>query len=128
MRNIILFCGNMINKIFEFTKKQWEETGLLDDVPKDKIDCLVALCNLGTLYLYNNKLYNDHYAPNIFTIIKRIYLEIDLEFNNVVEIIEEIRTAYPKIDYTKCYNNIDAEAEFGVDYSLTYINKIQKNN
>lgn len=98
-----------------YTRKQWENLGLLVNTPENRKDGVVHSLNVAVKWLVDAPINSDD-DGEIETItlpaILRITNEVDLTDIEVLEICKELRITYKNFDRTRYIRLKDPEASF----------------
>ena len=120
--NKIIDTPNLINR--------WNETGLLDDVPKDKQEEISKLLNDGAMFILTKYDYDidknsEFVVGNLFPFIRMAWdkgkIITNTEIENVISIIEEAADEVKRLEIEHPANDIDWAMEILVMRVENYI-------
>ena|ERR1035437_4059774 len=109
------------------TLKEWEDFGLLQELPDDRKEMVVSCYNIvikwitDDLIATNNRI--GEIEPLILPIFYRIAKVIDLTETQVLEICKEFRQSLINFDPTKYENIGDPELHFVKSFAEMKINQ-----
>ena len=118
---------NDMEKFKDYTKKRWEDIGLLANTPEDRKDSVVHSLNIAAKWLVDAPINSDDDNGEIETItlpaILRITNEINLTDIEVLETCKELRHTWLHADMTRYINLDDPEALFIKSFCEMKINQ-----
>jgi len=113
-----------------YSRKKWEEIGLLETTPEDRKDATAKVLNIALKYLLDKEEKNVQ-TPRPFEtlgipVLVRIMREVNLSDDEVIRILDDIEPAIKAYDFNK-FNGvpIDLEMEFVAEYSEKELEKLK---
>jgi hypothetical protein len=120
-------------KSFWKTPEEWENSGLLKDIPEDRKQMVVNCFNIAVDWLTADKVVSaDDTDGQIETLILplfyRIAKEVDLNKTQVLETCKEFRQSWLHADMTRYAKLIDPEAAFLRAFAEMKVNQYKNQN
>jgi hypothetical protein len=121
---------NLIKQFKEFkTLKEWEDFGLLEQLPEDRKEMVVSCYNIAIKWLTNTRINsNDRIIELILPLFYRIAKVVDLTEIETLETCKEFRQSWITRDSKEeksHYYGIDFETMFVARFAEMKINQIK---
>ena len=115
-----------------YSRKKWEEIGLLETTPEDRKDATAKVLNIALKYLLDKEEEEKNVqTPRPFEtlgipVLVRIMREVNLSDDEVITILDEMEPAMKAYDFSK-FNGypIDVEMEFCHEYSTNKLEQLK---
>jgi len=115
-------------KIICKTLKEWEDFGLLAELPEDRKQMTVDCYNIAIKWIIDDNIISDNIIgeiePLILPVFYRIAKIVDLTETEMLETCKEFRQAWLSFDPTKLVNVDDPELHFVKSFAENKITQI----
>jgi hypothetical protein len=120
-------------KIYYKTIKEWENSGLLQDISEDRKQMMVDCFNVAIDWLTADKVVSaddtdDQIETLILPLFYRIAKIVDLNKIQVLEICKEFRQSWSHADMTRYAKIVDPEAAFLKAFAEMKISQYKNQN
>jgi hypothetical protein len=110
----------------KYSQKEWENFGLLNKIPDNRKSKITRYFNYLLKILKCDV--NDDIEPLMFTIIRKIGIEVDITNNDINQIIIEARKAYINKHESEYVYALSMKCEFTNEFCENKINEFKNKN
>jgi hypothetical protein len=107
------------------TLKEWEDYGLLAELPEDRKEMVVFCYNIVMDWLTKDDIHEEEIEELLFPIFYRIAKVVDLTETEILETCKEFRQSWLSFDPTKLVDVDDPELYFVKSFAEKKINQIK---
>lgn len=112
------------------TVKEWEDYGLLAEIPEDRKEMVVSCFNISSKWLVEDSLVttekHGEFETMVLPLFYRIAKIVDLTEEQVIEICKEFRQGWVDFDPTELVNIGDPELHFVKSFAEMKINQLKQ--